>query len=193
MYRTESGRRPVGRGGHNRESERNLGKRVMGVEREVDVATYTRDVRRKPGDSKMPSMKPVYLYPEARARFPGLPSQSVSSIEQTCQLKYRAMRYNVIWTSAVALPVFRYPTPFPTHNQSWSVAMENDAPIVSLRIGSVRYRLRLKTGAQFHRQFIAVRQLVAGAQRRAKWQSTSAEMPLWSRWSRGSRGRPWSI
>ena len=53
---------------------------------------YARDVR--PGsEEKMPPMARVYLYPEARARFPGLPSVTVASLENGVQRKYRAVRY----------------------------------------------------------------------------------------------------
>jgi hypothetical protein len=71
---------------------------------------YARDVRRVPAaEEKMPPMRRVYLYPEARERFPALPPQSVASLEQVVQRRYRAARYDVIWRSAAALPTMRYP------------------------------------------------------------------------------------
>lgn len=36
---------------------------------------YTRDVRREPGQTKMPPMPRTYLYPEARKNAPNLPPQ----------------------------------------------------------------------------------------------------------------------
>src|SRR4051812_36510251 len=60
---------------------------------------YTRDVRRL-DHPKMPPMPRVYLYPEARILYPGLPSQSIASLEQAIQRKYRAMRYKIIWTAS---------------------------------------------------------------------------------------------
>jgi hypothetical protein len=107
-------------------------------------------------------MARVYLYPEARARFPGLPSQTVASLEQSVQSKYRAARYPVVWTAAASLPTHRYPTPFPVPNQGWSATIEADQAIVSLRIADARYRLRLKRGPQFRRQMAAFRQIVEG-------------------------------
>lgn len=122
---------------------------------------YARDVRRGKDDAKMPPMARVYLYPELRERFPDLPPQTVASLEQACQKKYRAHRYQIIWTCGEALPVHRYPVPVPIHNQSWSVRIEQDKPIVRLRLSEPR-EVRLKTGPQFRRQFKAVRLLARG-------------------------------
>jgi hypothetical protein len=122
---------------------------------------YARDVRRG-NEEKMPPMPRVYLYPEARARFPGLPSQTVASLENSIQRKYRAVRYSVVWTAAASLPTHRYPTPFPVPNQGWAATIEADQAIVSLRIEDARYRLRLKRGPQFRRQMAAFRQIVEG-------------------------------
>jgi hypothetical protein len=41
---------------------------------------YTHDVQRH-GEAKMPPMRRLYLYPEARRRFPGLAPQTVASLE----------------------------------------------------------------------------------------------------------------
>jgi hypothetical protein len=122
---------------------------------------YARDVRRT-GEEKMPPMSPAYLYPEARIRFPDLPPQTVASLEHTVQNKYRAMRYAVVWTASASLPTHRYPTPFPVPRQGWMATIEADQPIVSARIGDVRWRLRLKRGQQFRRQMAAFRQIATG-------------------------------
>jgi hypothetical protein len=123
---------------------------------------YARDVHRN-GQEKMPPMPRVYLYPELRAEFPLLPPQTVAALEQSCQRKYRALRYQVVWTAGAALATYRYPVPFPVHNQSWSATFEQDRPIVSVRIGDRRYRLRLKSGSQFRRQLGQFRQLASGS------------------------------
>jgi len=122
---------------------------------------YARDVR--PGSEvKMPPMAPVYLYPEARARFPGLPSQTVASLEHSVQRKYRTVRYRVVWTAAASLPTHRYPTPFPVPRQGWHATIDADQAVVGVRIGDARHRLRLKRGPQFRRQMEAFRQIVNG-------------------------------
>jgi hypothetical protein len=123
---------------------------------------YARDVRR--GDeARMPAMPKVYLYPEARARFPTLPSQTIAALAQKVNRKYRAVRYDTIWTCAASLPTYRYPAAFPMPNQSWSICKdEGPAPVVSLRIGSQRVRLRLKSGARYRRQLDSVAKIIAG-------------------------------
>lgn len=122
---------------------------------------YTRDVRRN-GEAKIPPMAPVYLYPEARAKFPALPPQTVAALEHTIQRKYRAARYEIVWAASAALPTYRYPTPFPCSSQSWHATIEEDRPIVSVRVGDVRLRLRLKSGPQFRRQFAQFRLVARG-------------------------------
>lgn len=123
---------------------------------------YTRDVRRN-GEEKMPPMPHSYLYPEARVRFPRLPSQSVASLEQAVTRKYKARRYEVVWTAMASLPIFRYPTPFPVHNQSWNLTFDNGGrPVVSARVGESRWEFRLRGGPRYHRQLSVLRQLVAG-------------------------------
>jgi hypothetical protein len=129
---------------------------------------YVRDVAmaaRREGVEKIPGMERVYLYPELRKLYPDLPPQTVASLEQACQKKYRSIRRALHWTCAESLPTFRYPTPVPIHNQSWSVRIEQDKPIVRVRLapgdeGAVE--VRLKSGSQFHRQYKAIRQLARG-------------------------------
>ena len=123
---------------------------------------YTRDVRRN-GQPKMPPMPRIYLYPETRARFPQLPSQTCAALEQTVQFKYRAVRYKLIWTSEVSLPTYRYPTPFPVPAQGWSVQLESERIIVSARIGDQRLALRLREDLKFARQRKAVEKIISGA------------------------------
>jgi hypothetical protein len=103
------------------------------------------------------------LYPDARKKFPTLPSTSVATLEQAVQKTYRAKRYEAVWTNAASLPTYRYPTPFPTPNQSWSVSIVEQRPIVSLRIGEKRMAIKLKGGPRFWRQLASVRQIDSGA------------------------------
>jgi hypothetical protein len=123
---------------------------------------YARDIRRGKDDVKMPPMPKVYLYPEARAAFPGLPAQSVAALEQAMQKKYRARRYEVLWTRAASLPTCRYPTPFPVHNQSWHAMLIDSRPVVSVRLQTERRELRLKSGPQFRRQMEAFQLMARG-------------------------------
>jgi hypothetical protein len=52
--------------------------------------------------------------------------------------------------------------PFPVNNQAWSVGIEEEEIILSVRLGGSRVSLRLKSGPQFRRQRQAVEQMVAG-------------------------------
>ncbi|HTA71925.1 MAG TPA: hypothetical protein VK776_26765 [Bryobacteraceae bacterium] len=110
----------------------------------------------------MPAMPNVYLYPEARERFPTLPPRSIAALVQNVQRTYRAKRYNTIWTCAASLPTYRYPSPFSTPSQAWSIDLENTAPVVNVRIGSRDLRLRLKSGARYSRQMDSVSKIVSG-------------------------------
>lgn len=121
---------------------------------------YVRDVRRN-GEPKMPKMEKQYLYPEARARFPQLPSQSVAALEQAVTKKYRAKRYDVVWASAASLPTFRYPTPFPVPNQGWSAWSEDGRPHVSVKLDR-RWTLRLRGGHEFRRQLASFAAIASG-------------------------------
>ena len=126
---------------------------------------YTRDSRRNgkaQAKEKLLPMQRVYLYPEARALFPELSSQTVAALEYSVSARYRARRYEVNWTGAASLASYRYPTPYPVHNQSWNIVLENNAPVVSLRLGEKRLRLRLRGGPQFHRQRAAMLQMIDG-------------------------------
>src|SRR5262249_5911506 len=89
---------------------------------------YSHDARRTPELGKIPPMEKQYLYPEARVRFPGLPSQSIAALEQAVQRKYRATRFQTIWTCERSLPTFRYPTPFSVPNQAWHASVEDQKP-----------------------------------------------------------------
>jgi len=120
---------------------------------------YARDVRRN-GLDRMPPMSPVYLYPAARQRFSSLPSQSAVSILQAVDRKYRALRYDVIWTAAKTLPSMRYPQPYPLQNRSWSLRFDDgNRPIVSARIGDTRWELRLKGGFRYRRQIAGLKRM----------------------------------
>lgn len=130
-----------------------------------------RDAKREGSDrdqARMPKMERVYLYPEARKKFPDLPPQTVASIEQAVQRKYRAVRRDIVWTCRASLPTFRYPTPFPVHNQSWSCAIEGDRPVVSLRLQDGWRKFRLKGGPHYRRQMAAFRLMVAGEAERGE-------------------------
>ena len=129
---------------------------------------YIRDVRRN-GEPKMPKYEHHYLYPELRLRFPDLPPQTVASLERAVTRKYKARRYETVWTCAASLPTFRYPTPFPIHNQSWDCWFDDgNRPIVNPRIADKHRELRLRGGARYGRQLASFRQMADGQVKRGE-------------------------
>ena len=122
---------------------------------------YVRDDRSR-DKGKLKAMPKIYLYPEARAMFPEVPSQTIASLENSIAKKYRAKRFELVWTSRASLPTYKYPTPFPVPNQGWNVRLEDNCPIVSARIGDARHEFRLRGGHQFRRQMAAVKQITTG-------------------------------
>lgn len=124
----------------------------------IMTTLYSRDCRRGPTDTKMPAMQPVYLYPEVRREFPGLPPQSVVSLSRVTEAIYRHVRYDVVWTHSASLPSLRYPQPFRLHNQSWTASFsEDNRPVLSVRIGDSRWILQLKGGPRYWRQIKGLR------------------------------------
>lgn len=131
---------------------------------------YSRDNLRLPDQEKLGKMPQIYLYPEARKRFPKLPSRTVASLENTLKAKYRKLRYKIIWTGEMSLPNARYPQPFVTSNQAWKplfvpAGREGGdlVPCVSVALlGSERIKLQLKGGRQWRRQLSDFRRLVEG-------------------------------
>ena len=126
---------------------------------------YVRDAKRLPGLEKCPPMPAIYLYPEARARFPSLPSQSVAALEQAVKRRYAAARWKVIWTGEASIPTYRYPAPAIAPNKGWTAGYDEtgERPQVSVRLGERRVTLRLKGGQRYRRQLGHFRDIVSGA------------------------------
>ena len=131
---------------------------------------YARDCKREPGMEKMPKMPKIYLYPDAVERFPDLPSQVVSSLEQAIKRKWAAKRYEVMWTCAASTPNARYPQPFSNPAQACSVEyvhagkdggdMVPAVNVVLLR--GKRFTLQLRGGGEFARQIADFKLIVQG-------------------------------
>lgn len=150
----------------------------------ITTELYARDARRSPSDEKCPPMKPAYLYPALRERFPALSTASVVAIDHAQQGKYRAKRYEVIWTSGASLPNARYPQPLPIGSQNFRCSFgEDNVPLVSVPIGQRRFTLRLRGGREFRRQLAAFRQIVSG-------EAIPAELSLLRKRVQASAHRP---
>jgi len=122
-----------------------------------------RDVTRRAGMDRLPRMEPIYVYPKARELYPDVDPSALVQLLRSIEGRYRKARYSLIWQSASALPTYRYPVPYPIHNQAWSARVGEDGEaFVDVRLGGQRWTLRLRTGPEFRRQLNAFRAIASG-------------------------------
>lgn len=116
------------------------------------------DIQREPGQTKCPKMPTIYLYGERD--WTGW-SQSAASVLRATEAKYRACRYEVVWTCSMQLPAMRYPQPYPVHNAGWTLAEGEDGGVsFAARLPAGRINVRLKGGHRYKRQMAGVRWLI---------------------------------
>jgi len=125
------------------------------------------DVIRQAGQKKCPSMPPIYLYGLAVKTYSGWSdwngaAATANSILRSVEQKYRAARYEIMWTRDRSLMTFRYPFPFPVHNQNWTASTVNQSPTVSITINGRKWMLRLKGGKEMARQLASFRDIEEG-------------------------------
>lgn len=121
------------------------------------------DVVRSPNDQQMPAMPYLYLYPQARRWCPSMPPTSVVALLHAVEQRYRKVRLSVIWRAEANLPRYRYPMPFPVHNQGWKARLgAENSPLIDLRLGESDFTLRLRSGHQYRRQLAAFGKIVSG-------------------------------
>lgn len=129
------------------------------------------DVTRMPEMEKLPPLPTIdgvhaltYLYRAARMALPELAPRSLTSLLQRVTRSYKADRWDVIWMGRKSLRSYRYPQPYPAHNQAWNAEYgPEQEPIVSVELGAgERWRIRLQRGKHLGRQLGAFRQLVEG-------------------------------
>jgi len=127
---------------------------------------YARDAARAGTHDKLPKMERVYLYPEARERFPGLVPATVSALEQLAQSKYRKQRYGVLWTQEEQLQTLRYPQPLIVPAKNWSIEISPTNArrdiVLTVRIAGAPRQLRLRSGGNFRRQRLDIEKIIAG-------------------------------
>lgn len=135
----------------------------------------TADACRAPGMERMPAMPKVdlyRLYNERGCPLGDAPGLTRATVFRSAQADYARYRLGALWCGDRALPVKRYPAPFPVHNQAWAASWERwegrPVPVVSLRLhgedtpGAPRWKLRLATGAMFARQLRSFREIAEG-------------------------------
>lgn len=112
------------------------------------------------GETKLPKSPTVYLYPLRKELGLTISSSATVSLVQAVQKTYDSKRYDLLVRRSIAPPVYRYPYPYPVHNQDWRVR-EDDGMVVSLPLDGRRVELKLKSKDR-HRQVDALRMLIAG-------------------------------
>lgn len=123
------------------------------------------DIRRKEADKKLGKMPPLYLYGHAKKKFHGWKSwQSAyvcaSTLLRKVERKYRQSRFAIVWRGDEVLPTFRYPYPYPVHNQAWEPLWYDGRPAIRFNLDGKGWTLRLKDGAEFRRQIGMFRQML---------------------------------
>lgn len=131
------------------------------------------------GETKLPARPQVYLYPLRAQMGLTMNSSSAGSLVQAVQKKYNSQRFDLLVRRNISPPVYRYPYPYPVHNNSWSIEELEGSWVVSLPLDGLRVQLRLKSKDRF-RQIDAMRALLAG-------KAKKAELALYER--RGMSGR----
>lgn len=133
---------------------------------EVANATITElakaDVVRSAEMEKLPKPPNLYLYPLGRQRRPDMTPASVTALQQSVSRRYNKARYDLIWLSGQSLPRYRYPVPFPVHNQAYVVHKNNNGWVVQVRLNGERWSLCLRGGHEFRRQLKMLDQIIDG-------------------------------
>lgn len=127
---------------------------------------FRRDVDGSPTAPE--SVKKCYLYGEASHPVTGFPgwatdwasaTASAQCVLRAVHEKYIRERPAIMGRFEHALLSYKFPQPFPVHNQDWRTAFVDDGdqhgeyPVVMLNLPAVgKVKLRLKRDAGFHRQ-----------------------------------------
>ena len=102
------------------------------------------------------------IYHEGRERWPELDSQSFCSIRHRVLARYKHVRFDLRYRSAISLPTYRYPTPLPIPAKDTRFTLQDGVAVLHVRISGQRFRLRLKGGRDFRRPLQAIKGILAG-------------------------------
>lgn len=116
----------------------------------------------------------IYLYGHFK-KYAGRKSWDGAAAAANCilrnvQAKYLRERGSVLWRCARALPTYRFPYPFPVHNQSWACRIEGQdrVPTVALSLPGGRVEVRMANRAEMRRQETLFRLLANGEAKRGE-------------------------
>lgn len=121
------------------------------------------DTPRTPDQVKISKAPNEYLYPAARKVVPDMTPTSLNSLIRTVQQTYNKKRFDVIWLRKASLPYYRYPFPYPVHNQAWKcVRGTGGEPCVELPLAGKKFVLRLAGGFRQRRKIEAFWKIYGG-------------------------------
>ena len=92
-----------------------------------------------------------------------MPSQAVTAVLRAVEKRYVTQRFEVVWTSRSTLSTYRYPYPYPVHNQGWKAHLgKNDEILIDVPLCGEKYTLMLRRGKHFHQQISDFKLIVTG-------------------------------
>lgn len=119
---------------------------------------------RAAGETKCPKApNNINLYAIAKQTAPNAISANIATITQAVSKKYKAKRYDIVWTGESSLPSFRYPYPYSISNQRWKLEVDDKGPVIIVRLPTYRWNLRLRTGPRYRRQLIQLKKIADGS------------------------------
>lgn len=117
------------------------------------------DVRREPGQARMPAMAGVNLYTHWNATAPVALRQafagatgSAASIIRWVHRKYKQDRFRVVWQGQASYASYRYAYPWPVRAQEWRLSRVDGNWFVSVTLPGGRFVYSLCGGPKFDRQ-----------------------------------------
>jgi hypothetical protein len=129
-----------------------------------------------PGVAKTPdAVKTWYGYGDASKNYPAWGDWAGAMASAQCVIrgvhrKYVQTRFGVMVRNDQKCLTYRFPYPFPVHNQNWSASYADGGfPTVTLTLpGHGSFALRLKRRADFGRQLVMFKQLHEGAAKKGE-------------------------
>jgi hypothetical protein len=115
---------------------------------------------RSQADTKLPKCPEFNLYRKAEPTWDGW-SSSANCIVQNIRNKWFKIRYDVLWTNKMGIPSYRYPQPYPFHNQTWKIVECSDRLVVQVTMVGVRFDLELSVRGN-RRGLECARRIAAG-------------------------------
>lgn len=129
---------------------------------------YVQTDQAGPTVGQIPACPKLYCYPLVTRFYPELHTSVAASVARSTEREYRRNRIQ-FWRGNMAVPLYRYPAPYPIPKQKWSPCLvDGQRPGVCFATGSRkgdginRWTLTLSGGPGFARQLKQFRQILAG-------------------------------